>query len=325
MIVDVAVIGHEVFRHDLQVGTHQGVHDLTHGEHDPAEEHQALAQFEAAPLDVETLRDSGEQLVFQRLDGLVHALDRFEMAVNDVVQQAVQQEADAELGQVGAAVPAFDDGADVQPVVLADSDQCLRGDEGAQFTGGQLARGHVQPCPVGGQEQVAAVTVELGALVFIDGVLDGQGVKPEFVAQHGEIVAVGVAQVKPYGHGLIGQVITDLGHGKALKLEPPIPVQARPRLAPGRGDFADGGGRHGAGIAAVEGLDQQRPGAQHAAGRGIWIAWPAGTGPVAGGLRVHRAVWPGLRWLHGVLLASTEDARRTGVRCVVSDPRAAGG
>jgi hypothetical protein len=41
------------------------------------------------------------------------------MAVNDVVQQAVQQKADPELRQIGAAVPAFDDGADVQAVISA--------------------------------------------------------------------------------------------------------------------------------------------------------------------------------------------------------------
>jgi hypothetical protein len=150
-------------------------------------------------------------------------------------------------------------------------------------------------------------------------------VQAELLAEHGEVGAVGVAQVQPDGDGLIDQVITDLGHGEALKLEPSIPVQARACLALGRGDIADGRCRHRVRIAAVEGAVRQRPGTQHAAGRGIRIARAAGIGPVAGDLRVHRAVWPGLRWVHGVLLAWTEDARRTGVRCGVSYPRAAGG
>jgi serine phosphatase RsbU (regulator of sigma subunit)/anti-sigma regulatory factor (Ser/Thr protein kinase) len=51
VVIDVLVIGHQVIAHDVQVAAHQRVDHLAHGEHDPAQQHQALAQLEAAPLD----------------------------------------------------------------------------------------------------------------------------------------------------------------------------------------------------------------------------------------------------------------------------------
>ena len=140
VIVDVLVVGHEIVPDNMQVASHQGVHHLAHGEHDPAEQHQALAQFEAAPLDLEVLRNVREQLVLQRLDGVVQALHRFEVTIHDIVEQSVQQVADAGSGEIGAGIPAFDDGADIQPVVLADGDQRPRGDEGGELAGSQLTR-----------------------------------------------------------------------------------------------------------------------------------------------------------------------------------------
>ena len=93
----------------MQVAPHQGVHHLAHGDHDPAEQDQALAQLEAAPLDLHVLRNVGEELVLQRLDGVVQALHRLEVAIHDIVEQPVQQAADAGSGQIGAGVPAFHD------------------------------------------------------------------------------------------------------------------------------------------------------------------------------------------------------------------------
>ena len=53
----------------------------------------------------------------------------------------------------------------------------------------------VQPRSVRVQEQVAPVAVKLRALVRLHGVLDGQRVQPELLAQHGQVAAVRVAQV----------------------------------------------------------------------------------------------------------------------------------
>ncbi len=231
------------------------------------------------------------------LDGVVQALHRLEVTVHDVVQQAVQQVADAELGQIRAGVPAVHDGADVQPVILADGDQRPPGDEGGELAGGQFTRAGVQPRAVGGQEQVAAVAVELGALVLMHGVLDRQRVQPEFLAQHRQVLAVGVTQVEPDGDRLIGQVITDLGHRETLELEYSVPVEPRAGLALGRGGPADGGRGHRVGIAAVKGLVHRRPAAQHAAGRAARIA-----------VEARGARRAGLRLGHCVLLASLRAA-----------------
>jgi len=94
---------------------------------------------------------------------------------------------------------------------------------------------------VGAQEQVAAVTVELGPLAAAQGSLDGQRMQAELLAQHGEVVVVGIEQVQPDGDRDIGQVIADVGDREALELEPPAAVQPRARLAPGRADLADSG------------------------------------------------------------------------------------
>src|SRR6266487_403788 len=258
VVVDVLVVGHELLVNDVQVAAHQGVDDLTHRNHDPAEQHQALAQLEAAQLHLAVGGRRGEQLVFQVLDGAIQALNRVEVPINDIVEQPVQQVADAELRQVWAGVPALDDRPDVQPVVLADRYQRPRGDEGGEFARGQPAASGVEVRPVGGEEQMTAVAVQLGALALLHRVLDRQRVQAEFLAQHVEVVAIGVAQVKPDGDRLIGQVIADLGHGEAFEYQVAVAVQPRARLALGRRDLADGGSGHRVGIVPAEGLRRSR-------------------------------------------------------------------
>ena len=183
------------------------------------------------------------------------------MAIYDVVEQSVQQVADAESSEIGAGVPAFDDGTDIQPVILADGDQRPRGDEGGELAGGQFSRAGVQPRSVHVQEQVSAVAVKLRALVLMLGVLHGQRVQPELLAQHSQVTVVRVTQVQPDGDRLIGEVVTDLSNRETLKLKPAIPVQPRACLAPGRAYIADRRCGHRVRITAVERLGRQRPGA----------------------------------------------------------------
>jgi hypothetical protein len=54
-----------------------------------------------------------------------------------------------------------------------------------------LTRLGIQPCPVRVQEQVGLVAVKLRALMLLHGVLDGQRVQPELLAQHGQVAVVG--------------------------------------------------------------------------------------------------------------------------------------
>jgi hypothetical protein len=118
---------------------------------------------------------------------------------------------------------------------------------------------------------VALVAVKLRALMFLHGLLDGQRMQPELLAQHGQVAVVRVTQVQPDGDRLIGQVITDLGDGETLELEPAVPVKPGACLAFGRGDLADSGSGHRVRITAVECLSQQRAGPQYARGGAGWL------------------------------------------------------
>jgi hypothetical protein len=111
------VVRHQVIPHDMQVMAHQLANYLAHGDHDPALQHQAPAQLEAVPLDRQAAGSIVEQLGLQLLHGVIQALDRLELAIDDVIQQPVQEVADPQLDQVGIFVPALDDRADVETVV----------------------------------------------------------------------------------------------------------------------------------------------------------------------------------------------------------------
>ena len=254
MVVDVLVVGHQVLVDLRQVAAHQGIQHLPHRQHHPAEQHEGLAQLERAPLHGQLLGGRrGEQVVFQSLDGVVEGLDRLEVAVHDVVEQAVQQVADAVPGEVGAGVPAVDDLADVQPVVLADGDQRPRQDERRELAGGQLAGHQVKPRAVGREEQVRPVAVDLRPLPVDQGVLDRHGMQPELFLEHQQVALVGAAQVEPDHGTRIGEVIADLLDGEALLDELPVLVKPGPRLAVGRRCLADALGGNRLGVATVEG------------------------------------------------------------------------
>ena len=66
---------------------------------------------------------------------------------------------------------------------------------------------------------MAAVSVELGPLALVDRILDGQRVQAELLAQHIQVLVVGIAQVEPDGDGLVAQVVADLGDREALEFE----------------------------------------------------------------------------------------------------------
>lgn len=83
------------------------------------------------------------------------------------------------LGQIGRTVPAGDDLIDAETLVLADGDQRLLGDERGDLTAPQHPGDGVQTHGMGGHEQVRVVTVELGPLPLVGGVLDGQIMQSE--------------------------------------------------------------------------------------------------------------------------------------------------
>jgi hypothetical protein len=166
-----------------------------------------------------------EQQILQALDGLVELLHGGEVAVDDDVEQSPQQEADAVAGQVGRSVPAFHHPLDVEPRVLADGDQRPGGDERSQLTGDQLAGVMIQADGVGGEEVVVLVAVQLGPLMLLDGVLDGQRVQPELLGDDLQVLLVGLAQVQPHHRVRLLEEVGDLGGREVLGLQHPLAVQ----------------------------------------------------------------------------------------------------
>jgi hypothetical protein len=125
---EVDVVGRHFRVQDADVAAHDGVDDLAHRQHDPTQEHEALARLEAAPLHLDT-GGIGEQLILQVLDLTVEGLHRGEVSVDDVVEQSVQKEGDTMAGEVSAVVPSIDQAVHIEALVLTDRDQRLGKDE----------------------------------------------------------------------------------------------------------------------------------------------------------------------------------------------------
>jgi hypothetical protein len=98
----------------------------------------------------------------------------------------------------------------------------------------------IQADGVGGEKVVVLVAVQLGPLVLLDGVLDRQGVEPEFLRDELQVLLVGLAQVQPHHRIRLLEVVGDLGRRVVLGLQHPIAVQPgmthTTRLSPRRRD-----------------------------------------------------------------------------------------
>ncbi len=164
----------------------------------------------------------------------------------------MQQVADALLGQISAAVPVTDHGADVEAVVLADRDERAAHDERRQLAGAELSGLLIEVRGVGGQEQVALVSVEFGALMLVLGVLNRERVQTEFLTQHRQILVIGIMQVEPDDRAVLLEIVADLHDGKAFGDQVAVQVDPGPCLALGRRGLADSGGSRRLRVVTVE-------------------------------------------------------------------------
>ena len=114
---------------------------------------------------------------------LVEDLDDVEVAVDDDVEQPVEQETDAMDGEIRRTVPTGEHGVDREPVVLADGDEPTVVDEGVDLGLVETAAVGVDAHRVAGQEEMRGIRVELGSLMGAERVLDRELVQAEFTGQ----------------------------------------------------------------------------------------------------------------------------------------------
>src|SRR5215204_4931513 len=145
----------------------------------------------------------GEDLGLDLLDVLVEAVDHRLVVVDDPVEDRVQHRPGAEAEQVGPALDPLADVAEGAGRLVADRDHELGADEEHDLA---ELDGVVGVDVAGGledHEQGVVVDLELGPLVGVDGVLDGQLVQVELAPDRVELRLVRLVQPDP-DKGVVG-------------------------------------------------------------------------------------------------------------------------
>jgi len=190
VVVHVLVVRRHIRVGKSEITTHQRVQDLTHGEADTAQVHQRLTHLKRPFLHGQWLRLLVKQPGLDFFHGVVEFLNGGEVAVHDVVEQAVQQITDAVLRQVPVGVPHGFDVRHVEAAALAYGDQPLAGRKDCHLAGMQLSGRGVQVHPVQAQEDVRATAVDLRPLVFVGGVFYRELVEAELVREQLQLCLV---------------------------------------------------------------------------------------------------------------------------------------
>jgi hypothetical protein len=163
-------------------------------------DHLALEQVDAFGRVGALLR---EDLGLDLLDVVVEPVDHRLVVVHHPVQDGVQHRPGAEAEQVGAALDALADVAEGAGRLVADRDHELGAEEQhdlAELDGlvGLDVAGRLED-----HEQGVVVDLQLGSLVGVDGVLDGQLVQVELAPHRRELGRVGLVQADP-DEGVVG-------------------------------------------------------------------------------------------------------------------------
>jgi len=182
---------------------HDGRHDLAHRHHGPPQVHQRSPQPIDPALQIPAARCLLEYFVLQILDDIVEVLGDLEIAVDDVVEHAMDQHRRPMGRQVAVLAPAIDDLVEAEIGVVPDGDQTVRKGKRRQFRERQLAgrrRGQLTACPLGGvdgHERVVRITQRLGALDMVEGILDRGWIDIQFLAESGQVVGSRLLQADP--------------------------------------------------------------------------------------------------------------------------------
>jgi hypothetical protein len=197
MVVHILEIRRHFLGDDADVATQERVDDLAHRQHDSAQSDQTLTQRKATSLHIRRPRRALEQQVFKLLDLVVESLHGVEMPVDDVIDQAVEQEPNSVPGEVYRFIPTDDDVVQVERIVLSNGHQrCCRYESG-ELVKLELAGGSVQSHAVHAEELVICIAVELGALPRFQGVFDRERMETKFFCDVIQVSRLGPAQIDP--------------------------------------------------------------------------------------------------------------------------------
>ena len=209
MVVDVLEVRHHRRVDRLQVAAQHRVDDLAHRQHDPAQPHERLAQLERPLLHLLVARHVVEESIFERLDLGVQQLDRVEVAVDDHVEQAPEQETGAVGREVAIVAPALHDRGHIE-VRLVHGDEGVRRDERLDLGRAQRARHRVESDGVRGEEEVGVVAIQLGALEVVQGILHREPVQAELLFDGGQICFARRGEVGPDGGALFVDTVRNI-------------------------------------------------------------------------------------------------------------------
>ncbi len=231
VVVEVLVVGEQIGLHQLAVAAQEAAQRLPQRCHQAVEAGERAAHLEPLALLIRPDGRIAEDAVADLLVVVVEPADGVEVAVDDHVEQGVEQEADPDRHQLGRRVPTLQHRGHVEPVVRAHRDQPPPPDEGVDLGLHELGPLPVEVDRVGGEEQVGGVAVDLRALVGLQGVLDGQLVEAQLGGDLGEVVGRRMAVVDPDERARAFEMVRHRGHREALAIELAFPVAAGAHVA----------------------------------------------------------------------------------------------
>jgi hypothetical protein len=179
---------------------------------------------------------------------------RGEVPVDDVVEQAVQQQGDPVCCRSRRTVPAGNQLVEVERGVLTDGDQRLRREDDRELAHRQSRAVRGDGDRVDTEEVMGAVAVEFRPLSLVQRVLESQLMETEFLADRRELGTVRAVQVQPHDRRRIRQMPGDVADREVLLDQGAVAVQ------PSTGHVAHPNGTSGASADTTTGHPPRRVG-----------------------------------------------------------------
>lgn len=223
----VGVVGHvaevraQLLGHDIFVQAHQLAGDVLHRQRGVAQAQQ-LALERVQPLDGGTIERIAEELALDRVERRLHGFEHRLVIVDHEIHHRVQRERRPLGQQVRHVLAALAHRRVRRRRPVPHRDQEVAPDEQVRFAEDHLALLHLRR--VQHDEERVAVGLQLGALVGLAGVFDGEVVQVEFLLHAGEHGVVRLVQAQPDEGARRVQHIAD-GLDRQVALAPAVAIQ----------------------------------------------------------------------------------------------------